>query len=945
MDLVEGPKNDGDGDSGGSRHAIELYLQRRAIDLLTTPLLKSLGGDHQRALVHRLLRILATQDHIHHGDAAVAKGIKGILDRLPLDPGLPAQDIEAFASELQALTDDSSRSAKKGRMEGGRSVAQRASNVVYKLVALLEFVQTKGTVSHSPLLALPLFTALSAMLDINVNHALGRPESDSQQPAPPLPIEYTKQLIIDILLHIFRETSRGGVKVDESMLRVDTLVQVIRTSTSPQTHNQSLLLLSAIAEQHPQLVLHHMMAIFTFMGANIFRQDDNYSFHVIQQAIEKIISPLVKSTSVTSDDTETDLDRASRQIRPVLEVFVDSLTHIPRHRRLILFATVVKTTGPRHFLYAMLGLLLEKQARRQSKPTAEDLLSSDAANSTSQPALEAGVKGRDDVADFALALAHQFSAADQLHALIQLQRDLLRLPAERQSKDQPDAYTEGLGLIDISHMSSRQLRAYRFLVLHFSNRLLTSAPFLSRLQEDADASNLVGDDVPPEQIPSVTNDRRFTELVESLLRVITSIGTLYAQLVAAAAAKNTHLSAPVEHAWKQILHEAYTTLGTTNNLLALPHFVATVNMLLAHENRTIRRKVLDLTNQRVASIGESGTRSKETVASILALLQPIQSLINDTSAAAAVETATNKQAALLCLTTLTRYFAAANPSEFVDIISTAIGPGGLGHANSQVVASAIVTLTHLVLELGPRAVPTLPKYMPIVLKHVSEGVLAYPTATSSQLTLLVGSLSALGAIAKKMASFVHPSLPALLSSLLHSNLNDSSAFKGGNKPLERRNVSDDAKLREHARAKVQAILATIAESVSPRHLLPAQFNYFQKEALKNGADSTVSLLNFVGLTASSMSRSTMSQFYKPMFKFFLIVFDTRRLHLSSNELAVDDIDQVEDAALDAFIKFVVKLSEKLFKPLFSSLVDWASAKLQGEDDDKDNEASSSDSPS
>lgn len=39
------------------------------------------------------------------------------------------------------------------------------------------------------------------------------------------------------------------------------------------------------------------MAIFTFMGSTIMRQDDNYTFHVIQQSIETVIPPLVQSES------------------------------------------------------------------------------------------------------------------------------------------------------------------------------------------------------------------------------------------------------------------------------------------------------------------------------------------------------------------------------------------------------------------------------------------------------------------------------------------------------------------------------------------------------------------------------------------------------------------------------------------------------------------------
>ena len=67
------------------------------------------------------------------------------------------------------------------------------------------------------------------------------------------------------------------------MFRVDSLIACIRTSTNPQVHNRTLLLLSELAQIVPELILNHVTPIFTFMGANVLRQDDEYSGHVIEQ--------------------------------------------------------------------------------------------------------------------------------------------------------------------------------------------------------------------------------------------------------------------------------------------------------------------------------------------------------------------------------------------------------------------------------------------------------------------------------------------------------------------------------------------------------------------------------------------------------------------------------------------------------------------------------------
>ena len=41
--------------------------------------------------------------------------------------------------------------------------------------------------------------------------------------------------------------------------------------------------MSALAKVSPELVLHSIMPIFTFMGANVLRQNDDFSVYVVKQ--------------------------------------------------------------------------------------------------------------------------------------------------------------------------------------------------------------------------------------------------------------------------------------------------------------------------------------------------------------------------------------------------------------------------------------------------------------------------------------------------------------------------------------------------------------------------------------------------------------------------------------------------------------------------------------
>ena len=74
-----------------------------------------------------------------------------------------------------------------------------------------------------------------------------------------------------------------GLQIDYASVRSDVLIDCIRTTTNPQVRNSALLLVSALAKVTPELILHSIMPIFTFMGANVLRQNDDFSAYVVKQ--------------------------------------------------------------------------------------------------------------------------------------------------------------------------------------------------------------------------------------------------------------------------------------------------------------------------------------------------------------------------------------------------------------------------------------------------------------------------------------------------------------------------------------------------------------------------------------------------------------------------------------------------------------------------------------
>ncbi|KAJ1936451.1 snoRNA-binding rRNA-processing protein utp10, partial [Linderina pennispora] len=297
------------------------YLQQISFECLTADFVASLGSQQALAGITQCLFDVATLGNSYFVPGATKATLRDLFSKVPLDPATVAESLAAIAGKISQDVSDGARSGKRAR----GSQAKSPMDVLPELSTLLEYVQCSALLSANPILAPALFSLLSVFVsDLSTPASTdeGSAESLAAQAKELVSIDYLKQLVLTMLTRIFDEANKAGALIEESVVRVDVIVQSIRTSSSPQTHNQTLLLLAAVAVQHPQAVLHHVMAIFTFMGANVLRQDDEYSFRVIHQTLEKVIPPLVKAKpgeQAISKREEVAL------AGPILRVFVDTL--------------------------------------------------------------------------------------------------------------------------------------------------------------------------------------------------------------------------------------------------------------------------------------------------------------------------------------------------------------------------------------------------------------------------------------------------------------------------------------------------------------------------------------------------------------------------------------------------------------------------------------------
>ncbi|KAI9665265.1 MAG: snoRNA-binding rRNA-processing protein utp10 [Trizodia sp. TS-e1964] len=176
---------------------------------------------------------------------------------------------------------------------------------------------------------------------------------------------YLQSIILGNMLAIikaFQESNKQ--KFEPSAVRADILIECLRSTTSPQVQNTALLLVASIAKLAPDLILHNIMPVFTFMGSAVLSHDDEYSIHVIDQTISQTIPPLLKS-----------LRKQNRSIvlsvAELLLSFVAAYEHVPSYRRLRLFTKLIEILGPEDFLFAVIAMLVHKFP---SDPAVEDFV-------------------------------------------------------------------------------------------------------------------------------------------------------------------------------------------------------------------------------------------------------------------------------------------------------------------------------------------------------------------------------------------------------------------------------------------------------------------------------------------------------------------------------------------------------------------------------------------
>ncbi|KAJ5087020.1 hypothetical protein NUU61_008327 [Penicillium alfredii] len=231
------------------------------------------------------------------------------------------------------------------------------SKLMDKMTFILEVVDSSAPENH-PELADGLFQTLAAL-----HHFKSQIQSG---------MSYLLSLTLGSLLAIVNK-SKGSAKpqFDTSVIRADLVVDCVRTTESPQVQNVALLLVAGLSVIAPELVLHSVMPIFTFMGSSVLRKDDDYSVSVIDQTIDQVVPALIRSLRNQKRDVVSGTSE-------LLLSFTAAFEHIPSHRRLRLFHALISKLGTQDFLFAVLAMLANRYSTDKDVLTLMSGLASDA---------------------------------------------------------------------------------------------------------------------------------------------------------------------------------------------------------------------------------------------------------------------------------------------------------------------------------------------------------------------------------------------------------------------------------------------------------------------------------------------------------------------------------------------------------------------------------------
>ncbi|KAH8205749.1 hypothetical protein TruAng_000025 [Truncatella angustata] len=764
----------------------------------------SMRTDLRNAVADKLL--VMAQEEVSGERSAVGAEAAELLRNVELTTEILHSFLGSLQNTAKMTTESPPSKKRRTSSSGTRAIITRPDHgltqALKQVTFVLQLVEGSDPAKHPQLLN-DLFNTLSELQHFRT--LLGSE------------LGYLQNLVLRSLLAMVPAYKDDKtLKIDGSGGHGDLLVNCIQKSSSPAVQNTALLLVASLASVAPDLILHSVMPIFTFMGNSVLRQSDDYSAHVINQTVKEVVPPLIQSLR---KGKKSPVAGASE----LLLSFVTAFEHIPSHRRLGLFVSLLEVLGSEEFLFALLAMLVDKYG------------------STA------------DVLSFANQIFNQFAVEVELSTVVKMLNLIGDLFQPRPSLS--------AALLGTSEDRERDPQKIALAQLDLPPRLLSNRKLVTQIGKLTET-----DDMDAAKIREL-----YSTLLEDLLSLAESLKP-----------------------YKTLHDRCGDTLPRLLNLLPIGEFVKSVENLLDRPDIVIRRKVLRALQVRIEREGQADAHSRTA---LLAFLPQLTAIIRTS------EDMTYKYVAVECVDLIAQKYGKKDPEAVSAAAMTIAGDQCLGQDDVRLRCLALLCLASLVDVLQDGMVPVLPAATPKCLAYLKDNI----ADASRNSSLHNACYTFMHALAQH--------LPYMLSgSLLQQFLTISSASASADLDAEA------------VDARVQC-LQFLAKTVDAKALFTA-LEHTWTDAADHGFNATIEYLDILGLTIDKHSKSDIAKNVSSLSNIFLSAFDLRRVDHSKGEQSSNsarNLSRMEDTVNAVALRMVYKLNDAAFRPIFTSLMDWATA--------------------
>lgn len=686
-----------------------------------------------------------------------------------------------------------------------------------------------------------------------------------------MPVLYAQEtLASSMLLSIVQmkaASSKKKLKFDSNSIRADLIVNSIRLSQSPQVQNRLLLVIAELASLAPEIILHSVMPIFTFMGAHTIRQDDEFSSSALQQTISKVIPAITKAS-----------DSVDNEIEFLLTSFVTAFQHIPRHRRVKLFVSLVKTLGCDRSLHTILFLIGQQYSANAAKGKSVECSS---------------------LLDFISALLKTFEAGEFLEAISKFYKLWEAVPSSELDKDSAE-YTllssrpvYGTAIVN---MTSKELLLRKAHLLDYLNNVLASdednMATLSSVTLKMRVSLILFDD----QVSSNEKEhilQKFNKVTSSILSSL----DFYS---------NSNIQS------KEIVAGLYDLLKSLLNLLPLSFYISSITDSLNKADDEISIKIARnfavLAGTKLETEVNANSIDENVGDVVLDQLLPILAL--------GIEKYDNIELVQAYLDTFASVVNKFNSlSQDLSVSSTAkfllnslkifTSEKCLLNSQTEILVSSVNAITSVVNVLGVKAIGYFPKILPPALSILeatfeeAEDSDDEDEEESESKVLVQGSVLMLFAcLIKKLPAFVISNLKQILKAILLSSRIDNAIRS--------------------------SILTLAVDHLDKGQVLQALCNLAVADdiyALDSAADLGLYLSSVKSTIEAVEKKAATSQ--SSLFMKWLIKSFGFRTEYGEEKFSDNTLHSIESSFHQCGLTYVMKLNDKSFRPLFASLVRWA----------------------